>query len=63
MRNKLIKLQKNDIYTSVEKTKYAFSKDNKVFMKEIGDDEKEKWHPINFQWIPIERLRSELNKP
>ncbi len=45
------------------KTKYVFSKDNRVFMEENGDGEKEKWHPINFQWIPIERLRSELNKP
>lgn len=30
-------------------------------MKENGDGEKEHWHPINFQWIPIVKLRSELN--
>ena len=47
---------------SVEKTKYVFSKDNEVFMKENTQGEKEKWHPINFQWIPVVRLSNEFNK-
>jgi len=48
-------------YTSIEKTKYVFSKDNSVFMKENSEGEKEKWYPINFQWIPIVTLSNDMN--
>ncbi len=49
-------------YTRVEKTEHAFSKKTKVFMKENGHGEKEKWYPINFHWIPVVRLNKDLNK-
>jgi len=48
--------------TSIEKIKHVFSKDNRVFMKENSEGEKEKWYPINFQWIPIVALSNDMNK-
>ncbi len=47
---------------SVEKTKYVFSRDDKVFVKENCNSQKGDWCPINFQWIPVVRLSNELNK-
>jgi len=48
--------------TNIEKVKHVYSKDNKVFMKENSCGEKEKWYPINFQWIPIVVLSNDMNK-
>lgn len=40
-------------------TKYVFSKNNQVSLKNKVDDE---WFPINFQWIPIVELNKNMNQ-
>lgn len=45
--------------TKTIKTKQVYSEKNqeKVYLKRINEE----WHPINFQWIPVFKLKNELN--
>ena len=40
-------------------TKFVFSKNNQVTLKNSIDKE---WYPINFQWIPIIKLNQVMNQ-
>ena len=40
-------------------TKYVFSKNNQVTLKNNIDKE---WYPINFQWISIIKLNQNMNQ-
>ena len=41
---------------------HIFSNNNKVYLTNNNLKETE-WSPINFHWIPIQKLRKELNHP
>jgi len=47
-------MKKNNI-----NTQYVFTKNNTVF---INNKEEEKWYPINFQWIPVFKLKQEMTQ-
>jgi len=40
-------------------SQFIFSKNNIVLIN--NSREKDKWHPINFQWKPIFELKKEIN--
>ncbi len=42
------------------KTQYVFSEKNQVSIK-VNKSENE-WYPINFQWIPIQKLNDSMNQ-
>ncbi len=42
------------------KTRYVFSEKDQVSIKmNTSSDE---WYPINFQWIPIQKLNDSMNQ-
>ncbi|MFC4096833.1 hypothetical protein [Euzebyella saccharophila] len=46
----------------VIETRHVFSKNNQVFLKStdlLSND----WSPINFQWIPVLKMREQLDTP
>ena len=45
--------------TGITNTKFVFSKNNQVALKNNIDKE---WYPINFQWIPIIKLNHVMNQ-
>lgn len=54
---------------SAIETRHVFTENNQVFLKhdsienmQIANKNKEEWHPINFQWIPVIKLNENLNK-
>lgn len=40
-------------------TRYVFSQNNQVSLKNNLEDE---WFPINFQWIPVIKLNESMNQ-
>ncbi|WP_298535388.1 hypothetical protein [uncultured Algibacter sp.] len=44
---------------SIIETIHVVSKKNKVFIK--SNTESNKWHSINFQWIPVFELNKTMN--
>ncbi|WP_430909672.1 hypothetical protein [Maribacter sp. 2-571] len=56
----------NSVHHNVIHTKHVFSVNNQVFIKELNADtalpavETAEWFPVNFQWIPVIKLRKTM---